>query len=355
MGLNLGLKCQCEEAMSLIHADSFDNISTLSLKYTTVGVVLSTTQRRFGTGQSVRGSYGNYLVYTLPSSVSELYIGLAVYFDTETFSAPGSSLYFFGGGGAQNGAFAFLGQMLYIRNNINLLVTSVKGIKSYVWNFIEIKFKASDSSSSGDVQVKVNGETIYSCAAGIDFHHSNNPDSNTHGVVIGFPTASGQYWYIEDLYVCDSSGSVNNTFLGDCRIQTLYPSGNGNSSQFMGSDADQTDNYLLVDEAQPDDDTTYVYDDTVDQVDLYAFDNIDSNVDTIHGVVADACMKKTDAGSRTARIMCRSGGSNYEGAELFPGTNYGHYPQIWETDPDTASAWTETGINAAEFGLTIEA
>jgi hypothetical protein len=37
---------------------------------------------------------------------------------------------------------------------------------------------------------------------------------------------------IDDLYVCDSTGSTNNTFLGDVRVDTVRPIGAGNYSEF---------------------------------------------------------------------------------------------------------------------------
>jgi hypothetical protein len=122
----------------------------------------------------------------------------------------------------------------------------------------------------------------------------------------------------------------------------------------MGSDADQVNNYLLVDDETHTGDTDYVYDDTVDQIDLYGFDNLTESIQTIHGVIVEPTIRKDDAGSRTARALIRRSSVNYEGAELFPSTDYQQFPTLWEQDPSTSSAWNETGVNAAEFGLTIE-
>jgi hypothetical protein len=34
-------------------------------------------------------------------------------------------------------------------------------------------------------------------------------------------------------------------------------------------------------------------------------------------------------------------------------TSYTHNSVIWETDPDDSNAWTQTKLEAAEFGLEI--
>ena len=64
----------------------------------------------------------------------------------------------------------------------------------------------------------------------------------------GATTANYDY---DDLYICDGTtvpGEPVNDFLGDVRVDTLYPNGNGNSSQWVGQDANSTDNYLNVDD-----------------------------------------------------------------------------------------------------------
>jgi hypothetical protein len=35
------------------------------------------------------------------------------------------------------------------------------------------------------------------------------------------------------------------------------------------------------------------------------------------------------------------------------GTDYRQFLQLYETDPNTSAAWTEAGVNAAEFGAEV--
>lgn len=347
--------------MALQLAESFDHWGDVYEKYTTVNpsyAELNNSVTRNGTGQSFAiWQYLTGLKIPLPTPAAEVYIGFAIY-TNEFFGATQGLLYVNGGSDNVNCSIRGTNSGFHLYNPSTVYLESSNFVQTqlYSWNYFELKIKVSDSTSAGDIQIKRNGHLIYSCSAGLDVYHNTNPNTNISSVSIYGSGTNGQTstkMYIDDIYICDSSGSTNNTFLGEPGIDVLYPNANGNSSDFMGSDGNQTDNYLLVDDAQETSDTDYVYDDTVDQIDLYGFDSVISGV-TVYAVSAEICCRKDDAGSRTGRIMCRSGGTNYEGDEFFPASDYRNYSQIWETDPDTAAAWTETGVNGAEFGVTIE-
>ena len=74
----------------------------------------------------------------------------------------------------------------------------------------------------------------------------------------------------DDVYLMAGTGDE---FLGDCTVATLLPTGNGFVNQFVGSDGNSTDNYLLVDE-QPPSSTDYVGSATTGQQDLYTLTNL---------------------------------------------------------------------------------
>ena len=65
---------------------------------------------------------------------------------------------------------------------------------------------------------------------------------------------------------------------------------------------------------------------------------------------------RTDAiGSRLARHVTRVNSSDYEGADL--GVNYSYMwgSTIWELNPDDSAAWEDADIDAAEFGIKVQA
>jgi hypothetical protein len=79
--------------------------------------------------------------------------------------------------------------------------------------------------------------------------------------------------WIDDLYVCDGSGSVNNDFLGECRVLTLLPSdGNGSNNDFdTSAGGSPADHGAMVNDTTPNDDTDYVSSSTVDHVDSWNY------------------------------------------------------------------------------------
>lgn len=209
------------------------------------------------------------------------------------------------------------------------------------------------SDTVGVVTVRVNGVAALSVTAA----DTKNAGTKTvlDSVLLGRSstnTGAGDT-SIDDFYLCNAAGSApSNTFLGDVRVRALLPTGNGNSSQLLGSDADSTDNYLLVDEV-PADTADYVGSATDDQKDTYQMANLVELTGTVFGVQGVAQVLKTDAGARSAALVTRSGGSDFDSADLAVGTSATFVSAVREADPATAAAWTIAGVNAAEAGVKV--
>ena len=107
----------------------------------------------------------------------------------------------------------------------------------------------------------------------------------------------------DDFYLMTGSGD---TPLGDIVIETLYPNGNGNANQFVGSDGDSTNNYLLVNETGAPVTSSYVADSTSGHQDMYALTDLVTSAGTVLGVCHSAYLAKTDAvNARQAKIVNR--------------------------------------------------
>src|SRR5688572_2169742 len=78
-------------------------------------------------------------------------------------------------------------------------------------------------------------------------------------------------YYVDDLAVNDTTGSFQNSWCGEGKVIALRPNGDGDNSQWTGSDGNSTDNYLLVDETPPDS-ADYVQSNTNNQIDDYNFE-----------------------------------------------------------------------------------
>jgi len=199
--------------------------------------------------------------------------------------------------------------------------------------------------------VRVNGVNILS-GAGVDTQNTANAAADRF-VVDGFGiTAAGGQCY-DDLYVCDGTGSSNNNFLGDVRIDAKFPTGAGNSTQFTPSAGS---NFQCVDDNPPNDDIDHVESANVGDKDTYAFGTLVSHTPlSIFGVQVNMHAKKDDAGARSIASVVRSGGSDTDGAAQPLGTTYANLRQMVEQDPNTAAPWTKVNLNASEFGPKVAA
>ena len=107
---------------------------------------------------------------------------------------------------------------------------------SYGWNHVEIHGL---TGSSGAITVKINGVAIYS-GTGLNIlplvdGYGNTIGSNAgniSGVVFGNLNSQSGTVYVDDVYACSTSGSINNSFLGDVRVEHSVVSGTGSHAAF---------------------------------------------------------------------------------------------------------------------------
>jgi hypothetical protein len=157
----------------------------------------------------------------------------------------------------------------------------------------------------------------------------------------------------DDLYILNTLGSVNNTFLGDVRVDKYLPNGNGNASELVNSAADSVNNYSYVDDATPDGDSTYVQSAVLNAKDTYLHEQMTHTPSSIFGIQISAQARKDDEGTRSLATVLRSGGANTDGDAQALTTSYVYYSHVHETDPATAVAWTKAGFNASEIGVKV--
>jgi hypothetical protein len=72
---------------------------------------------------------------------------------------------------------------------------------------------------------------------------------------------------------------------------------------------------------------------------------------TILGVIHRTLARKDDAGARSIKQICESGGTEELSATYALGSSYSYYDDILETDPHTSAQWTVSNFNAATFGV----
>lgn len=236
---------------------------------------------------------------------------------------------------------------IQITRNGTQLAIGATTILQNVWYYGE--FKVFIDNTTGTVEFRLNAVTECS-ATNVD---TQNTANNTGNRVYAGPNIPNAELNIDDFYACDGTGSApTNDFLGDCRVEALFPNGNGNTSQLDGSDGNQVNNYLLVDETNPNEDTDYVESADVGDKDTYTYTNLTPTSGTVFGVQVVPRARKTNAGTRTAVSIARLSGTEVDSSVKTVLDSYIYLPDIRETKPG-GGAWTISDVNSAEFGIKV--
>jgi hypothetical protein len=239
---------------------------------------------------------------------------------------------------AANRLFVFRG------TTATVLGTAANPLLAGSWDYVE--FKALVADAGGTAEVRVNGTAVITLS-GQDTRNGGTAQVTN----VLFAPGGTNIADICDWYIADTTGTANNDFIGDLRVREQYPNGAGTYTDFTPSAGS---NYQAVDETAQDGDTTYVESSTVGHKDTYAYANL-SGSPTIKGARLLLLAKKDDAGARSIAPTVKSGATEDDGATAALSTSYVYYSKIWETDPNSAAAWTAANLNAAEFGVEVKA
>jgi hypothetical protein len=228
--------------------------------------------------------------------------------------------------------------------------TTFSALNSY--KQIEVKARLHDST--GSVEVRVDGNTTP--VINLSSQDTKNGGTKTVFDAIylrgNLSTANGGQGQFDDFYVCNEQSGTNNDFLGDVVVQTVFPSGNGATSNLVGSDGNSTDNYLLVDETAPNT-SDYNGSATVDQKDTYAMGNTSGTPTSIRAVRLNAYAAKSDAGSRSFALVVRSGGTEADSSDIPLSTTFQYYGTIFLLDPTDSNAWSQAKVDGIEAGFKV--
>ena len=227
-----------------------------------------------------------------------------------------------------------------------LVATGTHPISANNWYLIEVHVKIGDSPD-GIIQVKIDG------VLDIDFSGDTKPGTDADVNGFGWVPGPSHIMWIDDLALNDVAGGVDDSWCGDGRIIRLSANGNGDASDFDGSDGNQVDNYLLVDEIISDGDTTYVQSSTLDERDLYnlSASGLVATQDEILRVYGEVRARDTGSAGNLIAMVVKTGGTEYASADVALPSAYGRVVgAAWKLNPNTAAAWTPTELDALQSG-----
>jgi hypothetical protein len=211
-----------------------------------------------------------------------------------------------------------------------------------------LEFKVLISDTVGTYEIRLDGVNVLSGSAA-DTKNTANATADTIRFGDSFLNSTP---VMDDVYICDGTGARNNNFLGDVRVDCLFPSGAGANT---GLTPNTGTNFGAVDETTANDDTDYVSSAVVGTKDTYAFGDLSHNPVSVFGVQVVMTAKKDDAGARSIASVTRSAGADTDGASQAVSTAYTMYREIIEQNPNGPADWTKTTVNAAEWGAKVAA
>lgn len=232
------------------------------------------------------------------------------------------------------------GKLYFERNGTQVGDYSARVLCPGRWYYIESKITF--HPTSGTAVVRVDGEEWLSVTG----NTALSGETYASRLLWLYTNNATRGHTVNDLYVCDGTGSVNNDFLGDVRVEALLPSGAGATTQWTPNTGS---NYAAVDDNPPDDDTTYVWSETADQIDTYAMGNLETTAGTIHGVQYLLNVR----GERSVALVARPASTNRVGTTQATPASYAYLREIAELNPEDSAAWEIADVNGMEFGVKL--
>ncbi len=321
----------------------------------------TTTPRSGGGTYSIAGeAFARTAVKSLGGNYGVMFTGLAwVYFAAALPATPASlDFYLLDGTTVQIGwVVSGAGEIIVYRGSATIasatelgrsatgvIIAPGTGGTGADYKMIEMKVVFA-TGATGSVIIKVGDATVLTLTS-VQTAASANAYANRFGII-----TRGAPYHIDDLYLNDDSGSApENTFFGEAFVvEGIIPNGNGNSSQWVGSDGNSTDNYLLVDDTG-NNDTDYIKSASLNDLDLHTLANLTNATGTVIGTNHYLIARKDDVAIRTIASVIRTNSNNYVGGNKTMTGTYGPYIENRLINPDTSLRFTIAEINALEAG-----
>lgn len=355
------------EGMAGVFWESFDAYSTAELtqgrwnsRFASTGAtlpVVSAGTGRYGT-QSLRISYQSsfghtiYLRKTLPAAQTWL-VGWAF----RTASMHVKDIVALREGGTTQVDVVLMGDgTLQVTRNGTVLGATAPGATTITADtYFYLELRAVIHSTTGSVQLRINGQTVLNLS-NVGTQATSNAfaselqlgNSRIQVGYSGTPALPADY---DDLYVLDATGAApHNALLGDCRVVCLVPIGQELAEFTPSAGA----NWECVDEIPPTS-TDYTQATTVGQRDRFQYQALPPLVNpVVYGVQLSLYCTNPDTGPRMVAAHASSGGTEMDGVAMaLPGA-YNYLQDRFARDP-AGALWTPASVAAARFGYKIVA
>jgi len=320
--------------------DSFDHYNNLDYKWDeSQNATISSTTGRYGTAGADLSFAGTvYIQKNFTDYPTGLAIGVAVY---RTGVPDGGDLITvldtIGGTYRQVGLFLDYNGNLGVSSSGSTLFTTTKIIQPNSWYYVEL---LTDISLTGSASVYVNGNT-WGSGTGVTQSTGSGWGNAVRFNGVGRP-------YLDDIYINDTSGSLNNTVWGDVRVEAVYPDNDGFWQQWDLSTGSL--GWDIVSNNPPDL-GQYLSTGSLAVKSTFLMSSLSAGTGTIKSVQQLRLAEKTDITVRETRNVLRlPSGAEYVGETNAMTEDPEYYQTIWQIRPDNV-AWNETTLDETQFGF----
>lgn len=227
-------------------------------------------------------------------------------------------------------------------------------LSTRVWYLIELKVDTTTLAST-TIDARINGSSFASGTI--------NLTAGIGAINLVGQNASGEVIYHDDVAINDDSGSFQNSWPGQGKIIHLRPNAAGDNTAWTGA-------YTDVDEVTPDDTTTKLSSNTLDQIEDM---NIDSptmmgDQDTVNVVAVGVRFNGVGASANASfvlRIKASASGTVEESSAITPSnttyvTNAAAAPRnyslvLYDLPGASTTAWTKNDLEQAQIGVRLSA
>jgi len=214
--------------------------------------------------------------------------------------------------------------------------------KTNTWHYLEVKCRI---HSSGTFIVKVDGREILSYSG--ETNYPTYDESIACFAIKGRNNNAEDYTWWDDMYILTDSGEAPTDFLGDCMVDTIYPSASGEYTEMTPSSGE---NWECINETIIDD-TDYVTG-GLEEKENYDYQDV-SGESAIHGIQLIDVHKISVGSIIYGNHLLSIYGNDYSGEETALGGWRNINESLFGLDPESGEAWTSDKINKYEFGKKI--
>lgn len=225
-----------------------------------------------------------------------------------------------------------------------LVATSVVTAPARGWHYVELQI--TQGSNNGQLSVRVNS------ILAIQMNAQNTIQGGGQLLTVFVGAVPGQSCPVtidvDDFYIADTSGAINNTFLGDVRVDALHARADASFNQWTVSPGNTTAWQALSDESE----ATVIRAPSVGLRQSFNVEPLPVMASpAVYGVQLSMLARKTDAGLGKLKGLVVSGGQTATSTDILLQEQLAWQSAVFERNPNGNIQWTEASFNAAEFGV----